>query len=382
MGLQHWLRYCLFAAVALANAAERHGQVKFGGQPVPGATVTASQNGKVAGAITDAQGIYTIPDLTEGTWDVSVQMSGFGELHKDIAIPAEGIEWELKMLPLDAMRVQVQATPVTIAVEGPAKKATGKPTTTQTPFQRTDLTSSGAKQAATAKDDFSTAELNQRSADGLLINGTANNGAASPFAQAAAFGNFRRGPKSLYSGSLGMTLDHSSLDASPYSLTGQAVPRPDYTRLQGMLSFGGPLKIPHLLKRNGPNLIVNYQWSRNRTVSSQSGLVPTVAERAGIFSSLVTDPNNGLPFPGNQIPSDRISPQAKALLQLYPLPNFSSSARYNYQVPIVGNTHQDNLQTRFQQRLPRRNQLQGSFAYSSTRADTANLFDFQDKTRT
>src|SRR5258707_15638804 len=100
MGL---LRYCLFAALAVANAAEHHfehhGQVKFAGQPVAGATVTASQNGKAAGAITDAQGIYTIPDLTEGTWNVSVQMSGFGELHKDIAIPAEGIEWELKMLP-------------------------------------------------------------------------------------------------------------------------------------------------------------------------------------------------------------------------------------------------------------------------------------------
>ncbi len=40
----------------------------------------------------------------------------------------------------------------------------------------------------------SASDLNQRASDGLLINGTVNNGASSPFAQAASSGNNRRGP--------------------------------------------------------------------------------------------------------------------------------------------------------------------------------------------
>ena len=46
------------------------------------------------------------------------------------------------------------------------------------------------------------ADRSADAADGLLINGSVNNGAASPFAQLPAFGNNRRGPRSLYSGGM------------------------------------------------------------------------------------------------------------------------------------------------------------------------------------
>jgi hypothetical protein len=35
----------------------------------------------------------------------------------------------------------------------------------------------------------------------------------------------------------------------------------------------------------------------------------------------VRDPLTGLPFAGNRIPAERISPIARAVLELYPLPN-------------------------------------------------------------
>src|SRR5207253_1679951 len=76
--------------------------------------------------------------------------------------------------------------------------------------------------------NLSPEDLNQRAADGLLINGTVNNGAASPFAQLAAFGNNRRGGRPLYTGSAGIIIDNSSLDARAYSLTGQNTPKPSY----------------------------------------------------------------------------------------------------------------------------------------------------------
>jgi len=41
-----------------------------------------------------------------------------------------------------------------------------------------------------------------------------------------------------------------------------------------------------------------------------------------------------------------MAPQSTALLKFYPLPNFPESAGYNYQVPLVGISHQDDGQGR------------------------------------
>jgi hypothetical protein len=50
-------------------------------------------------------------------------------------------------------------------------------------------------------------DLNQRATDGFLVNGSVLNGAASRFAQAFAFGNFRPGAHGLYNGGLGLIFD-------------------------------------------------------------------------------------------------------------------------------------------------------------------------------
>ena len=44
--------------------------------------------------------------------------------------------------------------------------------------------------------------------------------------------------------------------------------------------FGGPIKIPHLI-RNGPVFFINYQWTRNCNDTNATGLMPTIAERNG-----------------------------------------------------------------------------------------------------
>ena len=69
------------------------------------------------------------------------------------------------------------------------------------------------------------------------------------------------------------------------------------------------------------------EWRREKRGTTVSGKVPTAQEKVGDFSGSVHtdpvphDPVTGLPFPGNRIPSDRLSPAALALLQVYPLPN-------------------------------------------------------------
>lgn len=99
------LAIACFAVSGLA-ASDYRGQVTFGGLPVPGATVTASQGDKKFVAITDLQGLYSFPDLTGGTWTIEVQMLGFETVKQEAAIGqnAPPGKWELKLLPLDRIK--------------------------------------------------------------------------------------------------------------------------------------------------------------------------------------------------------------------------------------------------------------------------------------
>ena len=146
-----------------------------------------------------------------------------------------------------------------------------------------------------------------------------------------------------------------------------------------MVSLGGPLQIPHLFK-NGPNFFVGYQWTRNNNATTESALMPTLAERSGLLANAILDPLTGAPFPGNVIPQSRMSRPAQALLGLYPIPNFDGNAGYNYQVPILSPTHRDALQSRVTKTLNSRNQVYGQFNFQSTRMDNPNVFGFLDTT--
>ncbi len=53
------------------------GFVRSGGQPIPGATVTASQGSQTFTTVTDADGHYGFPPLAAGAWTVSIDMFGF-----------------------------------------------------------------------------------------------------------------------------------------------------------------------------------------------------------------------------------------------------------------------------------------------------------------
>jgi len=182
---------------------------------------------------------------------------------------------------------------------------------------------------------------------------------------ANSFGNARRGRRSQYNGNVALILDNSALDAKPYSLTGQETPKSSYNHLRSAGSFGGPLKIPKLISGEKTFFFINYQLTRNHNASIQDGLVPTEAERQGIIPGLG---------------AIAISPQAQALLNLYPLPNFTGSTRYNYQVSTVGLTNQSNVNTRISQTINSKNQLTGNFAYQKNHTTNPNLFDFIDTT--
>ena len=300
---------CILACLSIAgvaSASEHHGQVTFNGLPVPGATITATQGTKKLTTISNEDGSYAFTDLPGGRWHITIEMLCFAKLDQDVPINPKtpGLTWELKMLPLDQIlaqtRVQKAAAPV-IAATAP-KPAAPKP-----------------GEAATPEPQKAPEDASQQPSDGFLVNGSVNNAATSQFTIAPAFGNTRSGTKGLYTGSVGLIVNSSVFDAQQYSFTGTSLSKPSYTNLVGVATIGGPIKIPHLLPR-GPNFFVAYQWTRDSDATTLQAVVPTLAQRNGNFGNTIYtiyNPATGLPFPGN-VP---ISPQAQALLNLYPLPN-------------------------------------------------------------
>ncbi|MCX6608826.1 MAG: carboxypeptidase regulatory-like domain-containing protein, partial [Acidobacteria bacterium] len=322
-----WKLGLLLGLAGTLAGAELRGVVQYGGLPVPGVSVVAVQGTTRRTALTDGAGAYSIAAVAQGTWTIQVEMQLFATQRQDV-VAGTSTEWALVRAQMPEPQIRFEKPPVRMAP---------RPTPT-----------------AKAKPEPEAVETDE----GLLINGSVNNGASSPFAQLPAFGNNRKGQRSQYNGNLGFILNNALFDARAFSLTGQNTAKPDYSQVQGLASFGGPIKIPRLLERNGPVFSVNYQWTRNRSAAVQTGLMPTAAQRDSLTN-----------------------PQAIALVRLYPLPNFAGSSRYNYQTAVVNGLHQDDLQARVQKSV-RRNSFTGSVAWQRLRTDSPDLFGFLDTGRT
>ena len=201
-------------------ASEHYGQVTFGGLPVPGATVTASQGDKQFVTITDQQGVYKVADLADGVWTIRVDMLGFSASSQDVTVAAgsQPSSWELKLMPFEEIARAAPPQPPTSSFQRAA--ATANASNASNPSNPSNLSNlSNLSNPSNPESPGSDADLAQRAADGFLVNGSVNNGAASPFAQLAQFGNNRRGLRSLYNGGFGAIVGNSAFDARAFSFT-------------------------------------------------------------------------------------------------------------------------------------------------------------------
>jgi len=403
-------------------APEHSGQVTFGGLPVPGATVTASSGDKQLVTATDEQGQFKFADVRDGVWMLRVEMLGFATLEREITIgstPAAAATpepYDLKLKPFDEITRGLPPRPVATSPASPQPSAPNSPRGARQPsgqtgqaqtaapaggrggFQRAGVTASptppaaaAANRTAPAAAEEPAADAGPGAADGFLINGSVNNGAASPFAQAAAFGNNRRGRGSLFNGGLGVVFGSSRFDSSPFTFGRLQASQPNYQDVRVIGTFGGPLRFSKVL-RNGPTLFVAVQHADDHNATTQPGVMPTLLERSGDFSQSrnasgrsiqILDPATGQPFASGVIPSALISPQATALLSYYPRPNLlSDGTGFNFQAPLITGTRQDLVTTRMTQSINNRNQLIGTFAYQRTAIDQTTIFGFEDKTVT
>jgi hypothetical protein len=82
------------------------------------------------------------------------------------------------------------------------------------------------------------------------------------------------------------------------------------------------------------------------------------------------------------IPADADRAAGQGAVELLSAPNFNPSARYNYQIPLVGTSSADALQARINKMINPRNSVNGTFGFQRTGAENPNLFQFVDGNHT
>ena len=119
-------------------------------------------------------------------------------------------------------------------------------------------------------------------------------------------------------------LRNSALDARNFFDDPQR-PVPPYRQNQFGGSLGGPLR------RDRSFFFANYEGLRIQQSITNTTLLPSAALRQGDFSGTnpltgepfptIINPKTSQPFPGNQIPPDRVDPLSRAILERLPFPN-------------------------------------------------------------
>ena len=374
----------LVAVSAHASAAGFAGRLIFADQPVPGASIIATKGDRQVTTVTNEQGAFAFADLENGVWSIRVEMPTFVTLTHDVTIPAEAPPvWTLMLQSLEEMnatRPPAAAAPAPVAAPAPrpaTSTAAPRPAATTPTAAAAGSTNSPAPAA-----DPPPADAN----DGMVINGSVNNAAASPIAQPPAFGNNRRQGRSLYSGGIGFIYGNSALDSRPFAFGGVEPAKPNYQNARVTASFGGPIKLSPTLRKD-PTFFVSFQHAGDHSASTLSGLVPTMAERMGDFSGVLNaagqpvrliDPTTGLPFPGHMIPGFRISQQAQALLELFPQPTLNGDNGLNFQAPVLTTTNQTLVTMRLIQPLSTNSQLNGQISYQHSTTGRTTLLGFDD----
>jgi hypothetical protein len=365
-----WLLvFFLVASQPALLASDYFGQVTFNGLPVPGATVTATQGQSKTTATTNQDGIYHLADIADGLWTLTIELFGFATITRDVTVPVTDDPPPDAMIARSFDELTRALPPARVFEDTSARLKAGTTDGDEEPINLTALSGPAGMGAA----------------DGLLINGSMNNGASTRFALPRGIGNNRPRPRGVYSYAAGFQMGSSAWDARPFSLIGSNAARPSYADTQALGTFQGPLRVRWL--RNPINLMLGYQGTSGTSVTTQPTRMPTALERAGDFSQTLDvkgqpvrpiDPATGQPFAGSAIPAGRISPQAAALLAYYPAADAAAGGRFNYEAPVVSATRQDSAQSRAGYSIRGDNRIEGSVSYQRGSGRSTSLFGFED----
>jgi hypothetical protein len=161
-------------------------------------------------------------------------------------------------------------------------------------------------------------------------------------AQGAVINLITKGGNNQFHGAGFEFLRRDSLNATDFFLNRAGQPKAQLKYNNFGFNFSGPIK------KNRAFFFWNEEWRRERRGVVLSSKVPTDAERIGDFSGTLTDPLPHdpftlLPFPGNKIPANKLSPAALAILKVFPSPNTTGPTNWVSSLLEPINTRQDSV---------------------------------------
>ena len=111
-------------AVSLPLVSAQSGTVKAGSQPIPGATVRATQGERSLVTLTDDNGVFRFDGMTPGAWVVEADMFGFDHVRREIQVVSTPTSLDLT-LQLSARAVAAAQVPARNSAQNPQQANAG-----------------------------------------------------------------------------------------------------------------------------------------------------------------------------------------------------------------------------------------------------------------
>jgi hypothetical protein len=172
---------------------------------------------------------------------------------------------------------------------------------------------------------------------------------------------------------------NDALTQSYDAIAGKTVTPARLNRNQFGANIGGPVVLPKVYHGKDKTFFF-FNWESGYAAQGATPTpltIPPAAIRTGDFSQVVnaktkapiviTDPFSGTPFPGNIIPTSRLSFQSLAFLQFLPQPNLNGTASNNF-LPTAFKAlpYQRNYTARIDHNLSQRDLLSGTYLLNDT----------------
>jgi Carboxypeptidase regulatory-like domain len=342
---------------------------------VPGVTVTVTNTatGFTRTTVTNAAGLYSVPELPVGTYRVDAELSGFKKASQtDVVLNVaddRAIDFELQPGAVSE-NVTVQATsPLIRTVGGDVSGVITGVQVRELPLNGRNFLQLATLMPGVSAPDFlnvkdkgllggsdlsvsgSSTTANIWTVDGANNNDVGSNRTILVYPSQDAIEEFKilrnsygpefggaggahvnivtRSGTNLFTGSLLYFNRNDKLNATNYFLEKANQPKEHLQRNDYGGTLGGPIVKDRL------HFFYSQEWNREKRGTVRAAFVPTAAELGGDFSAppiagctppTPIDPLTGAAFPGNRIPSDRLSRPGQLFLSLYALPNTTPAA--------------------------------------------------------